>query len=184
MNQKFLLNTTQKQLTLAEYKKRISRGGGPIPHNDPPDFKPFKDNRYMPYGWHHMWIQTGIHKEYIVNIKHLHVRGINGGLMNVFKVFVVGVYLPWVTVCCLRCYSQGTRDYYRKELNLCYGPHAVHGNVVQLNDNIKKWTNERKDFLDRRSDEFYHTSNPCSVDKTRPTIYDDLINRSKPNYFN
>jgi hypothetical protein len=103
--------------------------------------------------------------------------------MNIFKVFVMGTFVPWLIVCGLKHKSQDTSNYYRKELNICYGPHAVGGNTVQLVDMVKRCTNERKDFLGRRSDEFYHSSNPMFIDKNLPTIYDALIERNKPNFF-
>lgn len=143
----------KSNISLHKYNKGVSRGGGPLPHGDPPDMKPIIEKRYYNFGDHLLWINSGYTKEYAFNLKHLYTRGISGALMVFIKYYGFKLVIPFFIFVHIRHYSHDYVNYYRKEFTLNSGPHAPHGNEVDRMK-VSKINPNEYDFLGRRTD-FY-----------------------------
>lgn len=140
-----------------KFKKYTTRGGGPLPHGDPPDFKFYENSRYIGFNDALLWVKNFNSREYAINLKHNQYRGIKGFMMSIFRNHVMKMWVPIAIICYLKSISQDTANYYRKELSCIEGDNKVHGNLKEYSDSIKLWINEgaQEDFLGRRSIEFY-----------------------------
>lgn len=149
------------------FNKKVSKGGM-MPHNDPADFKPVKNNRYIPYLTHQLWYFSGQSYEYHTNLKHMQYRGLSGLIMVWLKHYVFKFVAPVLLIIYLKGISQDSRGYYVKALSLIEGPNKVEYNLL---NQFKRETdlileNRSTDFLGRRGADFY-AAEGFLVKKTR-----------------
>jgi len=159
------------------FKKHISRSG-PIPHNDPPDFKEHKLRRVIPYGENHLWIGNSFSNEYMINTKHMYVRNLGGAVLQFLKIYSTIIIFPVLIVSYLKSYSQDQPNYYRKEFTYTSGPLAPSNNDKEIVEYIKSALSDTyKDPLGRSDYNYYRSFAPFFIDVKRKAYLDDYIVR-------
>lgn len=159
------------------HKKVFSRGGGPMPHHDPPDFKPTPNRRIYGFADHHLWINSGYTREYYVNKKHLYYRGLSGMFMGISRIYIFGLIVPAAIICLLKSASHDAYGYYNTEINICDGPAKCDGNMKETLALVRHCYSESNDFLSRRSGEFYKVNGSIKRDLGYQTYSDVIISK-------
>lgn len=173
----YLMNSTLK----SRYSKYSFARGGPIPHHDPPDFKPKKVSRIISVNEHLLWFRSGYSLEYIVNLKHNYVRGLSGSFMQILRSFILGLIVPVSIVAILKSKSQNNRGYYRDQLSRM-------GNELTNSTETEYFYGKLRtlhsmeghgDVLGRRNHEFYYSLYPFRIIPDRKNQADRWIERLK-----
>ena len=160
------MNSFKRTSNINYFKKNTAKGGSPLPHNDPPDFKILKQTRYIPYGHNLYWISSNYQTEYVVNKKHIYIKGLGGFFRNILRHYIIGLIIPFATIAYLKSYSQDSKNYYVRGVNLTEGHFKVSGTRKEITETTKNSFSERKDIIGRRGDDFYYTHSPCIHDRT------------------
>jgi hypothetical protein len=159
------------------FKKLISRSG-PIPHNDPPNFKDHKFKRVIPFGENHLWVGNSFSNEYMINAKHMYVRNLGGAILQYIKIYSTVILIPTLIITYLKSYSQDQANYYRKEFTYTSGPLAPSNNDKEISNYIKSALSETyKDPLGRSDYTYYKAHAPFYIDTNRKSYTDEYIER-------
>ncbi len=164
-------------MKLFYFKKLVSKSG-PLPHFDPPNFKSNNYKRIIQMGDHNLWIGNGTSMEYMINLKHMYLRNLECALLQACQIFFGMVILPTTIICYLKYHSQGTKNYYRKELTKYSGPHVAPDNEKAFLQKIREYhTAPYKDPIGRRGIERYNNFAPFVRDTSGKTHREAYIEK-------
>ena len=164
-------------MNIFNFRKKLSKGG-PIPHNDPPDFKPKPHKRIIPFGEHFLWIGGGTSVEYFINMKHMYLRNAGTANMMAIKLFLSIIIIPTTTITVLKTFAHDTPNYYRKEFTLFTGPTANPNNIKETVEKIKNIHSEKYiDPLGRKTPDYYKMNAPLEIRIDKGSFFDDHIDQ-------